>query len=311
MPQEPSPPARMTSPPLEDLPLSEEVRERLRPYVDVEKTLRPGFEAWLLSILPLLPRPAESEEAPFPSSGDEAPSRLRELARALSDCARRSSQAHFQASLYFQENRALALRVQGLLAVLRTAQSTGRVPNIILEPEPAADRYLGSLGPEERDGPSGTTSETPTPEMSGTPGAPLREDPVLPALAKISLPSPYLRTVGSIASVALQSLTELRERILQEQLVAARGDRPDLLRKLELLEKEWAGLLPDPADSLTRFGRFVRATMEYLSVLEEEIDPRRLERTHGDPLPPSAVRDLLRRREALTHRREELSALLP
>lgn len=122
---------------------SHEVREALRPFLDLDRVGARGFETWLLSILSTLPHATVSERA-APWSVQDPQTRVMQLARALTECDAQRSRDHFLASEYFVDNTRLARRVKALEAEIRTAQKTGRVPNIVVEEgEPARpDRYL-------------------------------------------------------------------------------------------------------------------------------------------------------------------------
>ncbi len=122
---------------------SPELREALKPFLDLDRVGIRGFETWILAILPSLPRPTASEEA-APWAIESAETRVLQLARALTDCEGQRSRDHFQAAEYFVDNTRLARRVKALEAEIRTAQRTGRVPNLVVEEGDVArpDRYL-------------------------------------------------------------------------------------------------------------------------------------------------------------------------
>jgi hypothetical protein len=124
------------------LALTRELRLALRPWLDLDEVGGEGLRTWLLSILPLIPRPAG------PGARDTTASRsgrVEDLARALAECAGDRARVHFQASEYFQENRALARRVKALEAMLRVrARAEGRDDSGIAsaESDAASRRYL-------------------------------------------------------------------------------------------------------------------------------------------------------------------------
>lgn len=126
------------------IPISDALATLLRPWVDVREVGSEGLETWFRSILSLIPRPG--------AGGEERPSadpheRAAELARALSDCASDRARAHFQASEYFRENRALARRVGALEAALEARRAAGDSVGELspdAEVDRASQRYLPS-----------------------------------------------------------------------------------------------------------------------------------------------------------------------
>jgi len=103
-----------------------------------------GLSAWLISVLPLLPRPGAKEEGEGEPDG-QAHDRVTELARALTECASDRARAHFQASRYFADNQVLARRVKALEAMLATrARARLETSEAIddVESERATRRYL-------------------------------------------------------------------------------------------------------------------------------------------------------------------------
>lgn len=126
--------------------LDEELRVALLPWLDVDELGADGFRSWLLSVLPLLPRPSAGDRVIDRDVSQATPKeRLAGLAQALSDCASDRARAHFQASEYFRENRVLARRVKALEAIVRTraeAEGAGSTDPSEPESEAAVRRYL-------------------------------------------------------------------------------------------------------------------------------------------------------------------------
>lgn len=125
--------------------LSQDLVERLRPWIDLDEVGVPGLEAFVLSVLPLIPRP---RVAVATAREGEPERRVRELARALTECAGDRARARFQASLYFQENRVLARRVRALEAILRMGPRAREARAIPMDPD--ADRATGRYLPRAR-----------------------------------------------------------------------------------------------------------------------------------------------------------------
>lgn len=96
---------------------SAELRTALAPWIDLDTVDAEAFEAWLRTILPLLPRAGSK------SRTDE--DRPRALALALVEAAQERAVSHFQAAEYFRDNQMLARRVKALEAILRTAKKRG------------------------------------------------------------------------------------------------------------------------------------------------------------------------------------------
>lgn len=128
------------------LPLTEELREQLRPWIDLAEVGPAGLESWLLSVLPLIPRTSAGDHVlDRDASHGDLQQRLSTLAHALADCASDRARKNFQASEYFRENRALARRLKALEAMLRTHMATGKMPRADLtdeESEAAVRRYV-------------------------------------------------------------------------------------------------------------------------------------------------------------------------
>jgi len=131
------------------LELTDELAAALRPWLDVTEVGAVGVRAWLLSVLPLLPKPGSGDHVlDRDSSRGSAEERLERLARALAECAGDRARSHFQAAEYFRENRVLARRVKALEAIVRTrAEATGSRPAGLDDPEATAatERYLPAV----------------------------------------------------------------------------------------------------------------------------------------------------------------------
>ncbi|HTT72805.1 MAG TPA: hypothetical protein VMG99_01455 [Thermoplasmata archaeon] len=142
-------PTRGSTPDPRVAAISRETRDAVRPWVDIDEVGLEGLDAWLRSIVELLPPPAPG----FPRARAPDPAtRVRELAAALVECAADRAKVHFQAMIYFRENQALARRVRALEAALRTAASSpADGPGVPADPEVdrAADRYLPGGGGAE------------------------------------------------------------------------------------------------------------------------------------------------------------------
>ncbi len=130
------------------LELTRDLRQQLLPWIDLDEVGEVGLRAWILSVLPLLPRPTRGGN-PLDRDVSRAapPERIRVLAEALAECASDRARAHFQASEYFRENRVLARRLKALEAMVRTKVATGQMEAVDLtdrEAEAAVHRYLPS-----------------------------------------------------------------------------------------------------------------------------------------------------------------------
>ncbi len=128
------------------LALTEELRTRLLPWIDVAEIGPVGLESWLQSILPLLPPTTAGDHViDRDASHGGLEERVNTLAHALADCASDRARKNFQASEYFRENRALARRLKALEAMLQTRMATGKMERVDLrdaESEAAVRRYL-------------------------------------------------------------------------------------------------------------------------------------------------------------------------
>ncbi len=131
--------------PSEKIALSVELRSALAPWIDVDAVDGKAFEAWLFTVLAILPRP----DSPAAVKDED---RVRALSLALVQAAQERAVSHFQAAEYFRDNQMLARRVKALEAILRAATKRG-----FAGPEPtedslgrrAAARYLPrENGPE-------------------------------------------------------------------------------------------------------------------------------------------------------------------
>lgn len=129
--------------------VSDELKEALRPWVNVDEVGSDAFCVWLRSVLPLI-SPARTDRRGRPSSDLEG--RVRELAAALAECSGDRARTHFQAAQYYRENQVLARRVKALEAALKVARQSA--PNeTSAEPEAEAEeasrRYLPPELPSE------------------------------------------------------------------------------------------------------------------------------------------------------------------
>jgi hypothetical protein len=122
---------------------SPELREGMKPFLDLDHVGARGLEIWLLAVLPTLPCPRASEGT-VPRAVQDPDTRVFQLARALAECDGQRSRDHFLAAEYYVDNTRLARRVRALEAEIRTAQKAGRVPNLVAEEgDPARpERYL-------------------------------------------------------------------------------------------------------------------------------------------------------------------------
>lgn len=126
--------------------LSPDLTAALRPWVDLDEVGGAGFQVWLRSILPLIPRPHSDTGKANPSG---PATRVLELAVALAECSGDRARVHFQASQYFRENQMLARRVRSLEAMLRTARR-GRAGGEPLASDPEAELALERYLPPSR-----------------------------------------------------------------------------------------------------------------------------------------------------------------
>lgn len=110
---------------------SPELRAALAPWIDLDVVDAEAFEAWLRTILPLLPQP----DSKSPTDGD----RLRALAVALVEAAQERAVSHFRAAEYFRDNQVLTRRVKALEAILRVAKKRG-IPSEESGEDPTSDR---------------------------------------------------------------------------------------------------------------------------------------------------------------------------
>lgn len=124
------------------------LKQELRPFVDLDEVESEGFEVWLHSILPILPREPARPPGKVASDPKE---RLAELARALAECSGDRAKVHFQAAAYYRENQVMARRLRALEAVIRIRGSPEEKA-ALLEPEPEVDRASSRYLPKGRDG---------------------------------------------------------------------------------------------------------------------------------------------------------------
>jgi hypothetical protein len=119
----------------------QELRDAIRPWVDLDEVGLPGLWLWLLTVLPLLPPPPTPEADTPVSRAESGEVRVHQLAKALVDCATHRARLNFQASEYYVDNALLARRVRALEGMLR---STGKekVPLADAKTEQTTERYL-------------------------------------------------------------------------------------------------------------------------------------------------------------------------
>ena len=124
----------------------DELKRRLRPWIDVDLVGPEGLWNWLATALEVLPRPhAVSEVMKSGGSPNESPAeRVRELSRDLIDCGADRARLTFLGQRYFSDNQVLARRIKALEAVVRTCRSAGRPVTDAVDDEAtvAAERYL-------------------------------------------------------------------------------------------------------------------------------------------------------------------------
>ncbi len=138
-----------TGPRAEEAPgFPRSIAKLLRPWIDLDEVGWRGFEAWLHSVLPLVPPPGPPRRGP---PATEPRQRVAELARALSACASDRARVHFEAAGYFRENQALTRRVKALESMVRTRSGTEEGPD--LPPDPDADRAAERYLPHGRSAP--------------------------------------------------------------------------------------------------------------------------------------------------------------
>ncbi len=128
--------------------ISPNLKEELRPFVDLDEVESEGFEVWLHSILPILPR---GPVRPVGRPASDPRERISELARALAECSGDRAKVHFQAAAYYRENQVMARRIRALEAVIRTRGSSEEQA-ALLEPEPEVERASERYLPNGRDG---------------------------------------------------------------------------------------------------------------------------------------------------------------
>ena len=125
--------------------IPEQLRTRLRPWLDVDAVGPEGLWAWLEVVLPLVPAPNDAR-APVAASGRT--DRVRELARDLVDCASHRARLIADCDQYYRDNVALARRVKALEATLRSGGAAHPPPvdeSSAPDDEPVervAERYL-------------------------------------------------------------------------------------------------------------------------------------------------------------------------
>ncbi len=118
-----------------------DLRERLRPWIDVDEVGTDGLWLWLATVLPLLSAPAGEGFRAGPTPEE----RIGELARDLVACARERARLTVAAEGYYRDNAALARRVKALEAEIETARRAGTYRAADADPAgdgASADRYL-------------------------------------------------------------------------------------------------------------------------------------------------------------------------
>ncbi len=128
------------------LELTDELRQALLPWLDLDEVGPEGLGSWLLSIVGALPRPSAGDHVlDRDASYGTTEERLNQMAYALAECASDRARTNFQASEYFRENRALARRVKALEAMLETRMAAGQMERVDLtdpEADAATHRYM-------------------------------------------------------------------------------------------------------------------------------------------------------------------------
>lgn len=119
------------------------VRNRLRPWIDVDELGAAAFWQWLDTMIPVLPAPKHDVEASR-RAVEASEVRLRQLAGELAFCASDRARLTIAAAQYFQDNFVLALRVKALEAGLAQLERERGAHTVGSDAEAhsAAERYL-------------------------------------------------------------------------------------------------------------------------------------------------------------------------
>ena len=133
-----------------DLEIPDDIRRRLRAWVDVDQVGVDGFWLWLRAIIPLLPTPGPTGKGPELASGT-LPEDLRDMHRRLVVYAREHARLTVMCTEYTRENVTLSRRLKALEAALRTLEMAGA--RIEIPPdEEAAEISSRFLPPRRRGG---------------------------------------------------------------------------------------------------------------------------------------------------------------
>jgi len=119
-----------------------ELRKRLRPWIDVDEVGMEGFWSWLDAVVPLLPH-SQGAEDPI-GTELEPDERPRRLALALTNCGRERARLTVSNARYFADNQLLAWRSKALEAALSTYRRAGQTVDAPRDDraDSAAKRYL-------------------------------------------------------------------------------------------------------------------------------------------------------------------------
>lgn len=130
--------------------IPDDIRRRLRAWVDVDQVGADGFWLWLRAIIPLLPNPGPTGKGPELGRG-ALPEDLREMHRRLVVYAREHSRLTVMCTEYTRANVTLSRRLKALEAALRTVEMAG-VRIEIPPDEEAAEISSRFLPPRRRGG---------------------------------------------------------------------------------------------------------------------------------------------------------------
>jgi hypothetical protein len=126
----------------------QELRDALRPWVDLDAVGLPGLWLWLETVLPVLPLPP-TPAAPT-ARAESGEDRIHQLAKALVGCATDRARLNFQAAEYYADNTVLARRVRALEGMLRSAGKE-EIPSADAKTEQTTERYLPHRGDRARE----------------------------------------------------------------------------------------------------------------------------------------------------------------
>ena len=143
-------PRRKDGPTDDDLRMPGDLRQRLRPWIDVDEVGADGFWLWLRAVVPILPVPTRAG-SPRPVAGLPTVEELRELRSRLVVYAREHARLRVISDQRSRDNRVLARRLKALEAALRTLEIAGHRVEIP-EDEEAANAAIRQLPPERSRG---------------------------------------------------------------------------------------------------------------------------------------------------------------